>query len=105
MASLYQVLEIDYDTKTLFGNFKDLDGVRLWWTQDAELVSMNPEVYHFKFPTGTFNKMEVISRIDNQLLVWKCIDGHDEWKNTKIQFSITSMKNRSSQLHFKHFDW
>jgi len=104
LASLLHFIEIKSSPEKIYSLFSNLEGVKSWWTETADLLSSTPEVYQFMFPSGAQNKMEVLGKIDEVFVHWKCLDGHDEWIGTEIKFEVVIKEGRQ-YLRFKHFNW
>lgn len=103
MAKALHLIEINVAPEKVSHAFIDLDGVRGWWTQDTEIVSSFPKVFFLKFGSEYQNKMQVVEETDRKV-VWKCIEGADEWVGTTLSWSIEEKSPNKTILRFTH-EW
>jgi len=81
-----------------------LEGLSGWWTTtiygEAEKVG---GVIQFRFNAGGFD-MDVVDLEDDKYVLWRVIDGPEEWIGTMIHFDIRKEANWTIIL-FSHWGW
>src|SRR4051812_49247122 len=99
MARASHLVEIGASKEKVLRAFTELNGVRGWWTEDAELTSDTPKTFHFKFGSEYQNKMEVLEETANSAK-WKCVDGSDEWIGTTLNWKVEEKSTGKTILRF-----
>jgi uncharacterized protein YndB with AHSA1/START domain len=81
------------------------DGLAGWWTRTVEGNAGVGGRLRFYFggsePSGT---MEVLELKPNEHVAWRCVQGPDEWLETRISFDITQCDGETALL-FTHASW
>jgi len=60
-------------------------GLRGWWTSD---VAITDSVIRFSF-AGDFNPQMKQTALKPQLIEWRCVGGHENWKDNTFRFALT----------------
>ncbi|WP_170416109.1 SRPBCC family protein [Ruegeria atlantica] len=85
-------------------------GIRQWWTTGSEDASKIDTVFTTRFGK-TYNHIKVSQLIENQRVEWDieehCHDNEaltrdDEWKGTKILWSLSPKGEATTRLEFTH---
>ena len=81
-----------------------VEGLADWWTDDTTGIAgkVGGEVA-FRFPSGGFD-MEVIDLKPSERVVWRVIDGPEEWVGTTIDWDLHQNDDYTIVL-FKHQGW
>ena len=62
-----------------------------------------PAVVHFRF-AGDFNPdMQVVKLEKDQRVEWKCIAGHDNWKDNSFSFVLQNVDGETSLLFTQRY--
>jgi uncharacterized protein YndB with AHSA1/START domain len=82
-------------------------GIERWWTDrpvkgDAT-VGGQLQIYIGRHDTPSA-VMEV-ERDRPDEVVWRCVDGPDVWRNTRITFALQPTQEGGTTLLFTHSDW
>ena len=81
------------------------EGVATWWTRTVEGDSTPGGQLRFFFgypqPAAT---MEIRELTPNERVVWRCVQGPDEWVNTDLTFEVKSADGETA-LVFTHASW
>lgn len=81
------------------------DGVARWWTREVEGESRAGGTLAFRFggpePAAV---MEVAEVTPPTSVVWRCIEGPDEWKDTTITFELRTSGDETAVV-FTHGGW
>lgn len=103
MREIYHCLTIDVPADKVYKAITEKSGLSCWWTRDTEAEPVEGSISAFRFGSGAFNKMQV-KNLDKHKVEWECVDGHPEWKNTKVSFELHEEDN-NTKLIFSHYNW
>jgi uncharacterized protein YndB with AHSA1/START domain len=87
LNKIYHCLWIETPVERVHAALTDRAGLSGWWTKDVEHSGETGSVSTFRFSSGAFNKMKIVSSSPEQV-EWECVDGHDEWIGTRITFQL-----------------
>src|SRR3954462_3308881 len=80
------------------------DGLANWWTVDTKGNGDAGGVLEFRFPpVGGFD-MEVVEARPAEQVVWRVVDGPEEWVGTTIDWSLRQDGDYTVVL-FRHQGW
>src|SRR4029077_19118236 len=79
------------------------EGLAAWWTNNTQGESKADGVRQFRFGAGGFD-MKVLELEPGKRVLWRVVDGPDEWIGTKVSFDLTSSGEFTAVL-FKHEGW
>lgn len=79
-------------------------GISSWWTPDVKIEAKESTIVKFIFRKRYHNKMLISKLIKNHYLEWMCMEGDEEWINTKISFQLKEINNKT-HLTFSQSDW
>ncbi|MCV9934655.1 SRPBCC domain-containing protein [Flavobacterium sp. LS1R47] len=79
-------------------------GLGAVWTEELIVKSELGFINEFNFGDNDNTKMKVVELVQNQRVLWECVDSDPEWVGTKISFDLTE-KNGVTSVVLKHFDW
>jgi uncharacterized protein YndB with AHSA1/START domain len=81
-----------------------IDGLADWWTEDTkgdgDIVG---GVVAFRFPAGGFD-MEVVELQPSVRVIWKVVDGPDEWVGTTVEWELRHEDDYTIVM-FAHRGW
>jgi len=82
-------LGIDAEPAEVFARLATEDGLRRWWTQDVRGRSAVGDQlsFHFGAP-DRYCVMEVCELTPDERVVWRCVDGPQEWIDTRFLFEM-----------------
>src|SRR4051812_16306458 len=81
-----------------------VDGLSGWWTEDVHGKEEVGGVLEFRFPpVGGFD-MEVVERRPAERVVWRVVDGPEEWIGTTIEWDLRQEGDYAIVL-FSHRGW
>ena len=101
MKSIHHVVDIDASTATVWSVLTEADRLARWWstkvrTDDAALGTQ----VHWTF-AGDFNPVMEITTLDvGHELQWRCVAGHDPWKNSMFRFQLHDSDTDHTRLRF-----
>jgi uncharacterized protein YndB with AHSA1/START domain len=83
------------------------EGIERWWTgrpvAGETTVGAQLTLYFSRGDTPSA-VMEVVRDTQDQI-VWRCVDGPDDWRQTRITFSLTPSSDGGTTLLFEHAGW
>jgi uncharacterized protein YndB with AHSA1/START domain len=101
MKSIHHVVDIDVPAAPIWAALTEAHGLASWWS--TELSTPEAEVgvqQHWTF-AGDFNPvMEIITLDELRELVWRCIAGHDPWKDSTFRFQLAQLDDGRTRLRF-----
>jgi uncharacterized protein YndB with AHSA1/START domain len=80
-----------------------IEGLSAWWTTTTEGESIVGGVLRFRFGNGGFD-MKVLELDPTRRVVWRVVDGPEEWIGTTISFDLDQRGDWTIVL-FKHEGW
>lgn len=101
MKEIYHCLNIRTSVEKVYNALTTKTGLSGWWTKSAEVDAEVGSVSTFRFSSGAFNKM-LIKKTEPGKIEWKCIDGNDEWKETKLTFELRQ-ETEGTKVCFSHY--
>ncbi len=90
-------------TEKVYEALTTVDGLAGWWTDDTTGSADVGGVIAFRFPPGGFD-MEVVEQRPGERVVWKVVDGPEEWVGTTIDWQLRQDDDLTIVL-FKHEGW
>ncbi|MEN8264105.1 MAG: SRPBCC domain-containing protein [Nitrospirota bacterium] len=82
------------------------EGLRSWWTADSTVQEKAGSVAVFKFLNGSvIFRMRIDELVPGKKVSWTCLGDPEEWKGTKLVFSLELTDNRGTNLNFIHSGW
>lgn len=103
MANICLTFGTKKPANSIHGALTTLNGLQAWWTQGT---SGNPEkdgTILFRFGDNGGFDMKVIHAANNKVH-WQCIDGPEEWLDTRIEFDIQETE-KQNKVMFRHAGW
>ena len=83
--------------------FTTVEGLSAWWTTSTQGESKVGAVLQFRFGAGGFD-MKVLELQPAKRVLWRVVDGPEEWIGTKISFEL-NQKDDWTIVLFKHEGW
>jgi uncharacterized protein YndB with AHSA1/START domain len=101
---LHRVGVKDSSPESVYEALTTVEGLSGWWTDDTkgDAGEIGGAVA-FRFPTGGFD-MEVIDLSPAERVVWRVVDGPEEWVGTTIDWGLSQHGDYTIVL-FKHEGW
>ena len=106
MPEILHTLPINAKPRTVYRALTEQDGLRSWWTRFTMAEPTVGYVNEFGFG-GEFKFLMRIEDLEqDELVIWTCIGGHDEWEGTRITFRLEPFGDKGGTiLRFEHCDW
>ena len=101
MKIIHQVVDVDAPSTKLWWALTDGAGMAGWWSTKVDAAAAAPgAVTHWTF-AGQFNPiMEITSIRPCTDLEWRCIGGHDPWKDNTFRFQLSALDEERTRLRF-----
>lgn len=107
MPDILHRVSIDAPQKTVHDLIATTDGVARWWT-GSPLDGDSTVGGHLNVYFGGAGKpaavMEIVADTPDEV-VWRVVEGPDEWIDTLITFSLRATDNGETTLLFSHSGW
>jgi uncharacterized protein YndB with AHSA1/START domain len=100
---LHRVGVKDANPATVYEALTTVDGLAGWWTEDTKGSGELGGVLAFRFPPGGFD-MEVIETVPAERVVWRVVDGPEEWIGTTVEWQLRQDDGFTIVL-FAHRGW
>ena len=101
MKTIHHVLDIDAGVDSVWSAITDADRLAGWWS--TKLRTTKPivgERIAFTF-AGDFNPvMEITELEEPRKLEWRCVEGHEPWRNGTFRFEVVALDDGRTKLRF-----
>lgn len=101
MKEIYHCFRVSAPLEKVYSALTTRSGLSGWWTKNSDVVGAVGSVSTFRFSSGAFNKM-LITNLEPGKIEWRCVDGHDEWKETQVTFELKA-DNEKTKVCFAHY--
>jgi len=101
MRTIHHVLDIEADLPAAWAALTEAEGLSRWWSRRVSVhgTGDGTEV-RFVFD-GDFNPvMQVADAAEERRLVWRCVDGHGNWKDNTFTFELADRPDGRTRLRF-----
>jgi uncharacterized protein YndB with AHSA1/START domain len=100
MKTIHHVVDIDADSSAAWAALTTDAGLSGWWSRSVTVsgTGTGAEI-RFVFD-GDFNPvMQVVDAAAGRL-VWRCVDGHDNWRDNTFRFELVDLPDGRTRLRF-----
>ena len=105
MSEIFHLFNIKTtDASKVYEAITKQEGLASWWTTETKATPEIGAIIEFRFTNNYRKKMEIIELDQDKKVVWKCVDGDEQWLGTIIKFEIFP-KEGSTDLKFYHSNW
>ena len=88
MKTILHTVDIHANPEVVYGNLATEEGLAGWWSTRVSAETHVGGLIRFEF-IDVFNPvMEIVSLEPGRRVAWKCVDGHDPWKDNTFAFEI-----------------
>ena len=105
MPDIMMEVPINAAPEKLYRALTEQEGIRSWWTQQADYVPMIGSVSEFRFYNGgVVLRLELAETEANRKVVWKAVSGVPDWPGTSVIWDFVPVEN-GTKLLFSHRDF
>lgn len=109
MVDIIHRIGIKAPVVQVYNALTTLDGLAHWWTEDVLGDTQVGGKIEFRFLTKSGELlggmvMEVQELGENKDVLWRCIEGPEEWVGTDISFQLSEQDGQTIVL-FGHRNW
>lgn len=79
-------------------------GVRNWWTVQAQITTEIGGTAEFSFGDKYYIKMEITELDPGKKVAWLCLVGDEQWVGTEFSFEVKDLEDEVL-LHFSQSKW
>ncbi|WP_258727083.1 SRPBCC family protein [Cellulomonas sp. NS3] len=101
---LHRVGAVTPTTAAVYDALTRVDALAAWWTEDTQgSGDAIGDTLAFRFPAGGFD-MEVVDLVPSERVVWRVVDGPEEWVGTTVEWDLRQEGEHAIVL-FAHRGW
>lgn len=104
MSAIKHYLVIKASPGKVYKAISTTNGLRRWWTAEANADDQVGGFAEFTFGKQYYNKMKITKLIPDKIVKWECLEGNAEWIGTTFHFYLEE-KDGSTILRFIHGNW
>jgi uncharacterized protein YndB with AHSA1/START domain len=106
MSEIITQFDVASPAETLWRALTTADGIRSWWTTQAEVPDGTSAVLRLRFPDAPMSwDLRVDEAVENERLRWHCIGGPPPWVGTDIVFRLDTAPENGTRVLFDHVGW
>ena len=101
MKTIHQVVDIDSEPGAVWQALTELPALARWWSTQVD--SPPPAVgaiTRWTFEPGFNPVMEITAYDAGREVSWRCIDGHEPWKDNVFRFRLSPLDGGRTRLRF-----
>src|SRR4029079_2079542 len=105
MPDILHRVEINASAKDTYRALTTVDGLAGWWTTNTKAGADDVDgIVEFRFGERGGFDMKVLELDPGKRVLWRVVDGPDEWIGTNVSFDLKSSGGFTAVL-FKHEGW
>lgn len=94
MKKIIHVVSIDAPRGDVYSAIGTGEGLSSWWSTRVEASERVGGEIRFTF-TGDFHPvMEITDLQKDERIAWKCLSGHEPWRDNRFAFSLEDVDDR-----------
>lgn len=106
VPTIVHTLIIAEKPQKVYKALTEQDGLRGWWTRFSMAEPTVGYVNQFGFGGSFKFLMRIDDLIEDELVQWSCLEGHEEWEGTRIEFRLDPLsESKTTRLAFSHAGW
>ncbi len=106
MSEIITQFDVDAPTATVWKALASSEGIRSWWTTQAEVRDGAAAVLKLHFPDAPMSwDFRVDEADENKRLRWRCVGGPPPWVDTDILFRLGAAPEGGTRVLFDHVGW
>jgi len=96
MKTILHTVHIHADRETVYRALTTQEGVTGWWSTKAEVDPREGVIIRFTFMEGFNPQMKQATLREGELVEWRCVDGHDNWRDNTFRFTLRESDGETS---------
>lgn len=105
MVDIRHRVGIEAPLSEVFGAIATREGLEGWWVPKVEgRTDSGGRLTFYNAGPSPMVVMEVVEVEPDERVVWRCLDGPDEWKETTVTFDL-SISGDEAVVLFTHAGW
>jgi uncharacterized protein YndB with AHSA1/START domain len=106
MSAIITQFDVDAADGVVWQALTTPEGIRSWWTTQAEVPFGTGAVLKLRFPDAPISwDLRVDEAVENERLRWHCVGGPPPWVDTDILFRLAAAPERGTRMLFDHVGW
>jgi uncharacterized protein YndB with AHSA1/START domain len=106
MSEIITQFDVDAPAATVWHALTTREGIRSWWTTQAEVAEGQAADLRLRFPDAPMSwDFRVEEAAGNELLRWHCVGGPPPWVDTDILFRLVAAPEGGTRVLFDHTGW
>jgi hypothetical protein len=101
MKVIHHVVDVGSPPSKVWYALTEASGMASWWSTEVDTpkAAVGAQV-HWTF-AGDFNPVMEITKLETEgELDWRCVAGHDPWKDNDFRFELDALSDGSIRLRF-----
>jgi uncharacterized protein YndB with AHSA1/START domain len=91
MKAIIHVLTIKGSRADVFRALATQAGLSSWWSTDVTAETQVGGTIRFRFLGDFHPEMEIVALEEPRLVKWRCVAGHDNWRDNEFEFHLDEM--------------
>jgi uncharacterized protein YndB with AHSA1/START domain len=101
VKTIHHVVDIDAGTDPVWTALTEADRMARWWSTKVETPKATVGALVEWTFDGDFNPdMEITTLDAGRELDWRCVGGHDPWKDNTFRFELAALEDGRTRLRF-----
>jgi uncharacterized protein YndB with AHSA1/START domain len=107
MSEIITQFDVDAPAAAVWKALTTAQGIRGWWTTQAEVPGGEGAVVKLRFPDAPISwDLRIDEATENELLRWHCVGGPPPWVDTEILFRLgDAPDSEGTRVLFDHVGW
>jgi uncharacterized protein YndB with AHSA1/START domain len=106
VSAVLTQFDVDASAETVWQALTTPEGIRGWWTTQADVPGGVGSVVKLRFPNAPNSwDLRIDDADENELLRWHCVGGPPPWIDTDIVFRLASAPDGATRVIFDHLGW
>jgi uncharacterized protein YndB with AHSA1/START domain len=103
MNKILHMVQIKAPLSKVYSAISTQDGLSSWWTTNVKAESGEGGQVDFFFMEGMTPNMKVTKLEKDKAVHWKCVGGHDNWKDNTFSFDLSENDGVSNVMFIQNY--
>lgn len=103
MRTIIHTVQIHAPRSAVYRALTTEEGVTGWWSTKATLRPGEGNVIEFTFVGDFHPKMRQTKLMEDELVEWRCVEGHSPWQDNTFSFVLRPVGNETSLRFVQHY--